>query len=107
MIKRRLLVPTQTMGAVVNPLYTVADGLSAQVMGCTIHNPTSAPINVKIHYVNQSGAPDASNQVLSRTLQESESYLCPELVNHTLSSGMSLQGVGDGAVIVVSGVTFT
>ena len=107
MIKRRLLVPTQTLGATLNPLYEVAEGLSAQVMGCTIHNPTAAPINIKIHYVPQSGTPDASNQVLSRTLQEGESYPCPELVNHTLSAGMSIQGMGDGAVIVVSGVTFT
>lgn len=107
MIKRRLLVPTQTMGAAINPLYEVAEGLSVQVMGCTIHNPTASPINVKIHYVNQSAAADATNQVLSHTLQEGESYPCPELVNHTLSAGMSIQGVGDGAVILVSGVTFT
>lgn len=107
MIKRKLLVAPQAMTATANPLYTVAGGLSAQIMGCTIHNPTDAPINVKIYYVNQSGTPDAASQVLSRTLQESESYPCPELVNHTLSAGMSIQGVGDGAVIVVSGVTFT
>lgn len=107
MIKRKLLVAPQAMTATANPLYTVADGLSAQIMGVTLHNPTAAPITVKIYYVNQSGTAGASSQVLSRTLQESESYPCPELVNHTLSGGMSLQGVGDGAVIVVSGVTFT
>lgn len=107
MIKRRLLVPTQAMTATANPLYTVADGLSAQIMGCTIHNPTAAPINIKVHYVNQSGVADATNQVLSRTLQEFESYSCPELVNHTLAAGMSIQALGEGAVILVSGVTFT
>lgn len=107
MIKRKLLVAPQAMTATANPLYTVADGLSAQIMGCTIHNPTAAPITVKINYVNQAGAADATNEMLSKTLQEGESYPCPELVNHTLSAGMSLQGLGDGAVIVVSGVTFT
>lgn len=56
MIKRKLLVAPQAMTATANPLYTVADGLSAQIMGCTIHNPTAAPITVKINYVNQAGA---------------------------------------------------
>lgn len=107
MIKRKLLVAPQAMTAIANPLYTVADGLSAQIMGCTIHNPTAAPINIKVHYVNQSGVADATNQALSRTLQEFESYSCPELVNHTLAAGMSVQALGEGAVIIVSGVTFT
>lgn len=107
MIKRRLLVAPQVMTATANPLYTVTDKLSAQIMGCTIHNPTDAPINVKIYYVNQSSTAGAASQMLSRTLQESESYPCPELVNHTLSAGMSIQATGEGAVIVVSGVTFT
>ena len=107
MIKRRLLVAPQVMTATANPLYTVTDKLSAQIMGCTIHNPTDAPINVKIYYVNQSSQAGAASQMLSRTLQESESYPCPELVNHTLSAGMSIQATGEGAVIVVSGVTFT
>lgn len=107
MIKRKILIAPQALSATVNPLYTVADGLSAQIMGATIHNPTDAPINVKIYFVNQSGTADATSEILSRTLQEYESYPCPELVNHTLSAGMSFQGLGDGAVIVVSGVTFT
>lgn len=107
MIKRKLLVAPQALSATANPLYTVEGGVSAQIMGCTIHNPTAAAITVKLYYVNQSGAAGATNQMLSKTLQESESYPCPELVNHTLSAGMSLQGLGDGAVIVVSGVTFT
>lgn len=107
MIKRKLLVPPQAMTATANPLYTVEGGVSAQIMGCTIHNPTDAPITVKIYYVNQSDTAGVINQMLSRTLQEFESYPCPELVNHTLSAGMSLQGLGDGAVIAVSGVTFT
>lgn len=107
MIKRKLLVAPQALSATVNPLYTVAEGLSAQIMGCTVHNPTATPITIKIHYVNQAGTAGVVNQMLSRTLQEFESYPCPELVNHTLSAGMSLQGLGEGAVIVVSGVTFT
>lgn len=107
MIKRKLLIAPQVLGATVNPLYTVAEGLSAQIMGATLHNPTAMPINIKLHYVNQAGTAGATNQVLSRTLQEYESYPCPELVNHTLAAGMSIQGVGDGAVIVISGVTFT
>lgn len=107
MIKHKLLVAPQALSATVNPLYTVAEGLSAQIMGATIHNPTAAPINIKVHYVNQSGVADATNQVLSRTLQEFESYSCPELVNHTLAAGMSIQALGEGAVILVSGVTFT
>ena len=107
MIKRRLLVAPQAMTATANPYYTVSDGVSAQIMGVTLHNPTAAPITVKVYYANQSAAADATNQVLSRTLQDGESYPCPELVNHTLSAGMSIQALGDGAVIVVSGVTFT
>lgn len=107
MIKRKLLVAPQAMTTTANPLYTVEGGVSAQIMGCTIHNPTDAPITVKIYYVNQSGTASVINQMLSRTLQEFESYPCPELVNHTLSAGMSLQGSGEAAVIVVSGVTFT
>lgn len=107
MIKRKLLVAPQAMTTTANPLYTVELGVSAQIMGCTIHNPTTAAITVKLYYVNQSSTAGATNQVLSKTLQENESYPCPELVNHTLSAGMSLQGLGEGVVIVVSGVTFT
>ena len=107
MIKRSLLVSPQALTATATSLYNVESGVSAQVMGCTISNPNAAAVTVKLHYVDDSGVPDATNQVLTRTLQENESYPCPELVNHTLSAGMSIQGVGDGAVIVVSGVTFT
>lgn len=107
MINRKILIAPQALSGAANPLYTVADGLSAQIMGATIHNPTAAAIAVKIYYVNQSGTAGATNQVLSRTLQENESYSCPELVNHTLSAGMSIQGAGVGAVIVVSGIVFT
>lgn len=107
MIKRKLLTAPQALTATAKTVYLVEDGVSAQVMGCTIHNPTAVAISVKIHYVGKSGTADATNQVLAKTLQENESYPCPELVNHTLATGMSIQGVGDGAVIVVSGVTFT
>lgn len=107
MIKRKLLTSPQALGATATAIYTVEDGVSAQVMGCTIHNPTAVAISVKIHYVAKSSTANASNQVLAKTLQENESYPCPELVNHTLATGMTIQGVGDGAVIVVSGVTFT
>lgn len=107
MIKRKLLVAPQAMTATANPLYTVEIGVSAQIMGCTVHNPTAAAITVKLYYVNQSGTAGVTNQVLSKTLQEGESYPCPELVNHTLTAGMSVQGLGSGAVVVISGVTFT
>lgn len=107
MIKRKLLTAPKALTATASSVYLVESGVSAQVMGCTIHNPTAAAVSVKIHYVGKSGSADATNQVLAKTLQENESYPCPELVNHTLTSGMTVQAAGDGAVIVISGVTFT
>lgn len=107
MIKRKPLVPTQVLSAEINPIYTVPNGLSAQVMGLTIHNPTEAAITVIINYTPQESVADTTSQVMKRTLQEGESYPCPELVNHTLTTGMSIQASGEGATIIVSGVTFT
>lgn len=71
----------------------------------TAHNTTGAGITLVVNLVPVSGTAGTSNQKLSKTIQPGQTYLCPEVVGHTLNVGdfISLVAGATGLTIRASG----
>ena len=69
---------------------------------CTVTNVTATAATVAINLVASGGAAGTSNVVLqTRTIQPSETYLCPEIVGHILSAGDFVSGIAGTASAIV------
>lgn len=67
------------------------------IRAATICNPTAAPVAASVYFVPSGGAAGTDNVMISaRTISPGESYPCPELVNHGLNAGGTVQALGNG-----------
>lgn len=82
--------------------YTVPVGTTAQLRAITVHNPTASPVVLTANVVPAAGSVGTSNRLLSVTIAAGRSYLCPELINQTLSAGDALVVTGVGLNLMVS-----
>jgi len=82
--------------------YTVPTGTTAQLRAITVHNPTASPIVLTANIVPVSGSLGTSNRLLSFTIPAGRAYMCPELINQTMTTGDALVFTGAGLNLMVS-----
>lgn len=76
----------------------------------TVTNVTGSAATFALNLVPSGGAAGTSNLLISRTIQPAETYLCPEIVGHTLDAGdflSTLSGTASALAIAASGRTVT
>lgn len=74
----------------------------------TVTNSTGVAATFALNLVPSGGAAGSGNLLITRTIQPSESYLCPELVGHILDAGdfvSTLAGTASALAIAGSGRT--
>lgn len=96
MIQYKNVFPAQTLDDGENVVYIVPDGVVSSVRALTLHNPTSNIVTVEL-LVNEA-------VLMKKALAENQSYLCPELSNHVLHTGVKvvLKGHGVNAMLSVA-----
>lgn len=88
------LAYNQTLGGGDETLYIAPTDVVASVRALTLHNPTSDNVAVIVMF--------AGVQIIKKTLSSNQSYLCPELANHLLPSGVTVVVSGQGVNAVLS-----
>ncbi len=76
----------------------------------TVMNTTGSAATFALNLVPSGGAAGSGNLLISRTIQPSETYLCPELVGHILDADdfiSTLAGTASALAIAASGRTVT
>ncbi len=74
----------------------------------TVTNVTGVAATFALNLVPSGGAAGSANLLITRTIQPSETYLCPEIVGHTLDAGdfiSTLAGTASALAIAASGRT--
>lgn len=90
------------LGAGNTTAYTVPTGTTAQLRAITVHNPTASPVVLTANAVPAAGSLGTSNRLLTITIAAGRAYMCPELINHTLTTGDALVFSGTGLNLMVS-----
>lgn len=83
-------------------------GLRTIVDKFTVANVTGTAATFALNLVPSGGAAGSGNLLITRTIQPSETYLCPELVGHILDAGdfiSTLAGTASALAIAASGRT--
>lgn len=105
-ISVRVLVPAKIVEALQTTQYTAVN-VAAIIDKFTVTNVSASPAAISVNLVTLSNAPGNPNLLLrTKTLQPSETYLCPELVGHTLNPGgyiSTLAGTASAINMRVSG----
>jgi hypothetical protein len=96
---QRLFTPVQ-LGTSLSTLFTAAGKTILDKF--TLTETTGATISgIDIHIIPSGGTASATNRVLSqKAVNANETYLCPELVGHTLEAGEFLQAKAGTATAV-------
>ncbi len=74
----------------------------------TVSNVTGIAATFALNIVPSGGAAGTSNLLISRTIQPSETYLCPEVVGHILDASdflSTIAGTASALAIAASGRT--
>ena len=94
---------TTLTGSVATYLTSPRNG-EAVISYAFLTNKTGAPITVSVYNVPAGGTAGPGNVVINaRSIGAGNSYACPELCGLSLNRGSTLQAVGNGVSIVVSG----
>lgn len=102
-IAKRLVLGSALTGTAA-VYYTAPNNTKAVIKSAALVNTTAAAIAGTVHVVPVAGAPGAANTLISaRNIAAGETYTCPELVNQVLTAGETLQALGNGLTLVVSG----
>jgi hypothetical protein len=83
--------------------YTAAALTTAIIKAATLTNNTGAPVAVSV-WLNPRTSGTDRPVIDTRTLSDEESYPCPELINHVIEAGGTLDALGLNVVLYVSGV---
>lgn len=98
------LVPGSILGAAAATYYTAGANTKAVIKSGSVVNTTAGAISVTVYLVTGAGAPTAAAALISdRPVAAGETYTCPELVNHVLNAGDTIQALGNGLTFAVSG----
>lgn len=101
-IKR--LVPGSTLTSSAAVYYTCPSSKYAILKSVTISNATASAVSCSLYLV-PSGASAGSAYLIRppRLIDVNESYTCPEAVNQVLEDGGTIQAIGPGLTLIVSG----
>lgn len=105
MIKYISPFQAQSLVAGDNQAYIVPLNNSAHIRALTFHNTTAGSVSIEVYLIpsNISTTADAQ-RLVKKTLAQNESYLCPEVINHSLATGdkIVLKGTGVNARLSVA-----
>jgi hypothetical protein len=98
-VTQRLFAPVQ-LGTSLSTLFT-ATGKTI-IDKFTLVETTAATISgIDVHIVPSGGSASATNRIISqKSLNANETYLCPELIGHTLEVGEFIQAKAGTATAV-------
>ena len=100
---KRLVAGSQLTAAAV-VYYTAPTSTKAVIKSASIVNTTAGAVAATVYIVPAAGSPAAANTLISaRSIAVNETYTCPELVNHVLGPGETLQALGLNLTFAVSG----
>lgn len=86
-VQIRNIIPRKQAEAALVAQYTAAS-CRTLIDKFTATNTAATNITLSVYLVASGGAANSSNQVLvSKTIQPSETYLCPEIVGQSLEPG--------------------
>lgn len=98
------LVPGSVLTGSPVTYYTAPANKFAQIKSITVANTTGAAVAVTLYVVPAGQTASAAYQVRpARVIDVNESYSCPEMVNHTIDAGGTIQASGAGLTLIVSG----
>lgn len=96
-VTSKALVNSKFMENAQTTQYTAAS-VSAIIDKCTVTNTSAGAVTFSINLVNSGGAAGSSNLFIpTKSLQANESYLCPEVVGHTLTNGQFISAISNTA----------
>ena len=93
------LVPGSVMTAASVAYYTAPLSTRAVIKSASIVNTTAGTISAT---VSIAGAAAANTLISARPVAAGETYTCPEMINHALGAGDTLQGLGNRLTLMVS-----
>lgn len=92
---------TQALKSGNNIVYITPALTTSQIRALTFHNTTTAAVSIEV-YVSANSDITTAQRLVKKTLGQNESYLCPEVINHVLTDGMSITLVGLGVNAMLS-----
>jgi hypothetical protein len=99
------MVPGSVLAAAVGTFYTAPAATVGVVKAAQLINTTGGAVPATVYLVPSGGAAAAANTLISaRAVAAGETYNCPELVNQVIEAGGTLQALGNGLTLIVSGV---
>lgn len=103
MIKYLSPFKAQALGEDGAQAYIVPSSTIAQIRALTFHNTTADPVQVEVYLISSNvETVEMAQRLLCKSIKKNESYLCPEVINHVLTSGMRVFLKGKGANVMVS-----
>lgn len=101
-IKR--LVPGSILTGSAATYYTCPSSKYAILKSLTVANSTASAVSVSLYLVPDGATASAAYLIRPpRLVDVNESYTCPEAVNQVLEGGGTIQAVGSGLTLIVSG----
>ena len=101
-IKR--LVPGSILTGSAATYYTCPSSKYAILKSVTLANTTAGAVSASLHLVPSGDSASAANMIRPpRLIDANESYTCPEAVNQVLEGGGTIQALGAGLTLIVSG----
>lgn len=104
-ITAKRLVPGSAMAGSAATYYTAPTLTKAVVKSAQLTNTTGGAVACTVYAVPSGGAVGAANTIVSaRSVAAGETYNCPELVNQVIEAGGTIQALGNGVTLTVSGI---
>lgn len=103
MIKYLSPFKVQTLVSGDNQAYLVPLNTISHIRALTFHNTSENTVSIEVYVIPANvEVTEHAQRLVRKTLQQNESYLCPEVINHVLSEGMRVVLVGDGVNAMLS-----
>lgn len=83
--------------------YACPTGTTAIIKAAALINATGGAVDVTV-WLNPVGGGTDRVLIDTHTVADEETYLCPELINQVLEAGGTIDALGNGVTIYVSGV---
>lgn len=104
MLSIKRLVPGAILTGSAASYYTCPSSKYAILKSLTVANSTGAAVSCSLYLVPNGASATAAYLIRPpRLIDVNESYTCPEAVNQVIEDGGTLQAVGAGLTLIVSG----
>ena len=75
-----------------------ATNVTALIDKCSVTNISAGAVTLAVNLVNSGGSASTANLFIqAKSLQPGETYLCPEIIGHTLQNGQFISAIAGTA----------